>query len=600
MLRVDRNVRFGEDYLWLHVDRDVELRRQAQTLLHFDQSAEIQAESLNLLHADRISRFYEIGLALQIDPYAQFRKERPGGIFSEKLYCFYWWNGTKRVQYGQTWSKERFRSLVAQQQKDPIPLTTDSKSGRTWWMFRGQIYWEDFSARELEDGRRAKPDVLAEIRITFLEGTKNINGFSRKIFRFQCQIDEQVKLQSEFLTEQQYQTLLAKQQEIPVRVLCNNENCKSWWMFKDKIYWEKASLDEGEVSRLFLEGVTKADGIAKETYYHFQRKRRVREEKHSDQFWTEKQYQALIARQHESPFQLCNDNGATWWMFRNRIYWTEVVRTEEEVKSLFAKWAPSPDGSLRKTSYHFYGGLDTSKNKQEGFWTEEQYLSLFAKQQVDPVRMRSDHKSGKTWWMFQGKFYWEDYSSEQTKDLAEREVKGHFLEGNWKTDAISRKIYRSQRKQVGQDYKSVGHWTENGYQALLAKQLEDPVPVLWNEEGGRKWWMFRDKFYWEDEDLKEIEVKALLLERFRKKEQQIERAMRSMEQESRRPSVKGLIPDYVKRQVWRRDGGLCARCRVHCGREENSVYVHIVPVSQGGRTTVDNIQLLCDMCDFPF
>lgn len=600
MLRVDRNVRFGEDFLWLHVDRDAFLHPQAQTLLHFDQSAEIQAHFLNLLHADRNAVFREVGLTLHIDQRAQFRLERTGGILSKKFYRFYYWNGTKRIRYRGAWTKEQFLSLFTQQHKDPVLLTTDSECGKTWWMYLGQFYWEDYSVRAPEDGRRAGPDTLMDVKALFLNGHRNINGISGKIYCFQCRPDEQVSPKDEFLNKELYQTLLATQQETPVQLLNNSESGRTWWMFQDMIYWADANLNEDEVSLLFFEGVRNLGGFARETQYHFRHKRKGWEEIHSAQFWTEKQYQALLARQHEDPVQLRNDNGVTWWMFQDRIYWSESILMDVEARMLVANWDPDPDGSFTKTRYRFFCGVDTSENKQEGLWTEEQYQSLLAEQQVDPVRMRSDRESGKTWWMFQGKFYWEDYSSEQTKDLEEREVKGHFLEGNWKTDAISRKIYRSQRKQVGQDYKSVGHWTENGYQALLAKQLEDPVPVLWNEESGRKWWMFRDKFYWEDEDLKKIEVKALLLDRIRKKERQIERAMRSMEQESRLPTVKELIPDYIKHQVWRRDGGLCARCRVHCGREEISVYVHIVPVSQGGNNTMGNIQLLCDMCDFPF
>jgi len=50
------------------------------------------------------------------------------------------------------------------------------------------------------------------------------------------------------------------------------------------------------------------------------------------------------------------------------------------------------------------------------------------------------------------------------------------------------------------------------------------------------------------------------------------------------------IPAEVKREVWRRDQGKCARC----GSRERLEYDHIIPVSKGGSNTVRNIELLCE------
>jgi Holliday junction DNA helicase RuvB len=50
------------------------------------------------------------------------------------------------------------------------------------------------------------------------------------------------------------------------------------------------------------------------------------------------------------------------------------------------------------------------------------------------------------------------------------------------------------------------------------------------------------------------------------------------------------ISPEVRREVWRRDGGMCARC----GSRENLGFDHIIPISQGGSNTVRNIELLCD------
>jgi hypothetical protein len=53
------------------------------------------------------------------------------------------------------------------------------------------------------------------------------------------------------------------------------------------------------------------------------------------------------------------------------------------------------------------------------------------------------------------------------------------------------------------------------------------------------------------------------------------------------------ISDDVKRQVWERDGGKCCEC----GSDANIEYDHIHPISKGGNSDLDNIQLLCRPCN---
>jgi hypothetical protein len=51
-----------------------------------------------------------------------------------------------------------------------------------------------------------------------------------------------------------------------------------------------------------------------------------------------------------------------------------------------------------------------------------------------------------------------------------------------------------------------------------------------------------------------------------------------------------VIPTVVKIEVWRRDGGKCAKC----GATEDLHFDHIIPWSRGGSSnTADNVQLLC-------
>lgn len=53
------------------------------------------------------------------------------------------------------------------------------------------------------------------------------------------------------------------------------------------------------------------------------------------------------------------------------------------------------------------------------------------------------------------------------------------------------------------------------------------------------------------------------------------------------------IKKEVKDLVWKRDGGKC----LACGSRANVEYDHIVPVSKGGTSDAENLQLLCSSCN---
>ena len=58
----------------------------------------------------------------------------------------------------------------------------------------------------------------------------------------------------------------------------------------------------------------------------------------------------------------------------------------------------------------------------------------------------------------------------------------------------------------------------------------------------------------------------------------------------RQPQHRRIIPTLVKLEVWKRDGGKCAKC----GATADLHFDHIIPWSKGGSSsTPDNIQLLC-------
>ena len=56
------------------------------------------------------------------------------------------------------------------------------------------------------------------------------------------------------------------------------------------------------------------------------------------------------------------------------------------------------------------------------------------------------------------------------------------------------------------------------------------------------------------------------------------------------------IPRAVMLKVVRRDNHICQTCCQHV-RDDEIEFDHIIPVSKGGPTTVENLQLLCRSCN---
>jgi len=59
------------------------------------------------------------------------------------------------------------------------------------------------------------------------------------------------------------------------------------------------------------------------------------------------------------------------------------------------------------------------------------------------------------------------------------------------------------------------------------------------------------------------------------------------------PLRPGYITPVVRRKVWIRNKGQCAAC----GSRKDLQYDYIVPISDGGNNTIDNLQLLCETCN---
>jgi 5-methylcytosine-specific restriction endonuclease McrA len=144
--------------------------------------------------------------------------------------------------------------------------------------------------------------------------------------------------------------------------------------------------------------------------------------------------------------------------------------------------------------------------------------------------------------------------------------------------------------QLGRRVASV-RWKAREIEAIRAEQASMPVALLL--QGRRRLWHFHERFFWDSDDLSPEDVRALLLQRERKLQQQIRSAHSVMRAEEAGRPTRVPIPTELRRAVFERDGGQCVQCE---GRFDLQ-YDHILPVARGGATTIENLQLLCADCN---
>jgi hypothetical protein len=74
------------------------------------------------------------------------------------------------------------------------------------------------------------------------------------------------------------------------------------------------------------------------------------------------------------------------------------------------------------------------------------------------------------------------------------------------------------------------------------------------------------------------------------------RSLDALRQPAARPVERApsrSLPERVRHEVWRRDGGRC----VQCGSRGRLEFDHIIPFSRGGSSTARNIELRCEPCN---
>jgi hypothetical protein len=136
-----------------------------------------------------------------------------------------------------------------------------------------------------------------------------------------------------------------------------------------------------------------------------------------------------------------------------------------------------------------------------------------------------------------------------------------------------------------------------GYVNLSPDLLEitEKEPYRIKDQGNfphSSFWVFKGFYYEVSKNFSDDECKLLILDDFDKERKHFEKlkAKFTSTPESDNSYSRPRIPENVRVEVWRRDGGKCARC----GSREKLEYDHIVPISKGGSNTARNIELLCE------
>ena len=126
------------------------------------------------------------------------------------------------------------------------------------------------------------------------------------------------------------------------------------------------------------------------------------------------------------------------------------------------------------------------------------------------------------------------------------------------------------------------------------KERSNSAPELYWSLKSLNYWHYKDKWYVDDDGLKQDEVLALIKSYDLQLKKKVSEA-KTAASAGRAPngSLRELIPEIVRHAVWERDGGACRSC----GATTDLQYDHLIPVSMGGANSEENLQILCGPCN---
>lgn len=150
--------------------------------------------------------------------------------------------------------------------------------------------------------------------------------------------------------------------------------------------------------------------------------------------------------------------------------------------------------------------------------------------------------------------------------------------------------------QIGREIHVVGariHKVEFTETILESQNYPYGIRVM-TRNGLRNYWLFRNKWYWENDDLDQDQVYALLVTKAQREEARIKRAQAIVAiPDLPLPSRRETIPEDTRQLIWIRDEGRCQSC----GSKIELQFDHIIPLSLGGSTNPENLQILCGPCN---
>lgn len=172
-------------------------------------------------------------------------------------------------------------------------------------------------------------------------------------------------------------------------------------------------------------------------------------------------------------------------------------------------------------------------------------------------------------------------------------IYSHF-DFDGKATVLNSILYREVAKFV-----SIGDKVLSFSREDLFNQRDRPVLVAFDSglDPIYDYFLYMDRMIRIDKELGDFDKRMDLVREFYLREKQAGRFVSEELAEKRKlddvAEDQRRIPENVKREVWRRDGGKCS----HCGSRNQLEYDHIVPFSKGGSNTARNVELLCMMCN---
>jgi len=174
------------------------------------------------------------------------------------------------------------------------------------------------------------------------------------------------------------------------------------------------------------------------------------------------------------------------------------------------------------------------------------------------------------------------YTWQTTSD----EIWGYLKDEKPNLAMIPQEVYDAYVKQV-----SINASKDEVEKEPVNNNITRETPIVEDKKGRKSYWIYKGYEYEVSGSYSDEECRFMILEDFDKERRYFEKLKAKfdntqMDIEYERPR----IPENVRIEVWRRDGGKCARC----GSREKLEYDHIVPLSKGGSNTARNIELLCE------